>query len=367
VRAGQFDAADQTLDLAVTSAGSATLRAYRNVSQTVGGFAVGPAVATVADPRALASVTPAPPGSSVQFGTDLVVVAGFTSNSIQSFSASGSGEFVARDVIQVGRRPGGVSTVPGSSRPDRGVTAALASIAPGGLGEVVDVLVSQDGDLSLSGSAVGPSNPTDIECRDLDGDGVPDVVVTSDDGTVNVLRGTPMGLAFSGSFVVGDLPAKDGALGDFDGDGRLDLAVASLGGSGPEGSNVSLFLNESVPGGAPTFRPAATFAEGDGVRLIETGRLTPDTGDGLATVSDDVVDALASGEAAGLVTIVRFTTPDFVACVGDFNGDRTIDGVDLCHLLHAWGMPGLTDIDGDGTTDAVDLANLLARWGSCDA
>jgi hypothetical protein len=53
--------------------------------------------------------------------------------------------------------------------------------------------------------------------------------------------------------------------------------------------------------------------------------------------------------------------------VGDFNGDRTIDGVDLCHLLHAWGMPGLTDIDGDGTTDAVDLANLLARWGSCDA
>ena len=370
VRAGRFDDTDQTIDLAVVSAASATLRAYRNLSQTVAGFVAAAPVTTVADPRALASVTPAPAGAGggLQLGTDSVVVAGGGSNSLQGFSSEGEADFVAKNVIQVGRRPGGVSTRPGSSKPDRGVTAALSSITEGGPGEVVTVSVDAQGELALTGSALGPSAPTDIECRDLDGDGLPDAVVAAENGTVSVLRGTPSGFAFSGSFPVGALPARDGALGDFDGDGRLDLAVASRGSEGKSGSQVSLFLNESVPGGAPTFRPAGTFAEDKGVRLLESGRLTQDLTDGLVTVSDEVSGTSSlAGAPVGTVTIVRFTTPEFVPCLGDFDGNRTIDGVDLCHLLHAWDRPGLTDLNGDGITDSYDLAILLARWGPCDS
>lgn len=247
---------------------------------------------------------------------------------------------------------------------------ARSSATPGGPGEVVTVAVEPDGTLVPVGSAVGPSEPTDVESRDLDGDGRPDALVTAANGTVNVLRGTPSGLAFSGSFPAGPLPARDSALGDFDGDGRLDLAVASVGATGSEGSQVSLFLNESIPGGVPTFRPAGTVAEGAGVRLVETGRLTSDPGDGLVTVSDDVSGpglAGGSGGSGALVTVVRFTTPTFVPCLADFNGDRFVDGADLCFLMSAWDHPGLTDLNGDGITDGVDLAILLARWGPCDS
>ena len=370
VRAGRFDDTDQTLDLAVTSAGSATLRAYRNLSQTVNGFEPGPAASTVADPRGLASVTPEPAAASLLGGTDAVVVAGSGSNALQGFSSGGAGVFVPKNAIQLGRRPGGVSTVRGSSRPDRRVTAALAAavgMAGGGAGEVVTVRVDPDGTIALTGSALGPSLPTDVECRDLDGDGLPDVVVTSEDGSVSVLRGTPAGLSAVGSFPAGTLPARDGAVGDFDGDGRPDLAVASLDSGGSSGSKVSVFLNESVPGGVPTFRPAGSFAEGKGVRLVESGRITADAGDGLVTVGDDVAGTNLAGEGGAVVTIVRFSTPEFAACLGDFDGNRSINAADLTVLLTLWGMPGLADLTGDGITDAVDLANLLARWGPCDS
>ena len=367
VRAGRFDETDQTTDLAVVCAGSATVRAYRNLSQTVNGFVPGPATATVADPRALASVTPDPAGTPLLVGTDSLVVAGFGSNSLQGLSSGGDGVLVPGTVIQLGRRPGGVSTVPGSSRPDKGVTAALGAAVDGGQGEVVTLSVQPGGVLVQTGSALGPSRPTDIESRDLDGDGLPDVVVTAESGSVSVLRGTESGLSFSGSFAVGALPARDGALGDFDGDGRPDIAVASIEGDGSTGSRVSLFLNESVPGGVPTFRPAGSFAEGAGVRLVESGRLTSDAGDGLATVSEEVSDTSLAGEPTGLVTVVRFTTPEFAVCLADLNGDRVVDGTDLCMLLALWDLPGLGDLNGDGLTDGVDLAILLTRWGPCDA
>jgi hypothetical protein len=306
-------------------------------------------------------------GASLMVGTDAVVVAGVGSSALQGFSSGGAGVFVARNTIPLGRRPKGVSTKPGSSRPDQGVAAALSGNGQGDSGEVVSVSVSPVGELVLTGSALGPSAPTDVEYRDLDGDGLPDVVVTAESGSVSVLRGTPAGLAASGSFPAGALPARDGALGDFDGDGRLDIAVASKSLEGSSGSKVSVFLNESVPGGVPTFRPAGSFAEGRGVRLLESGKLTADTGDGLVTISEGVPDGVASGEPVGVVRIVRFTTPQFEVCLGDIDGNRTINAADLTVLLTLWGLPGLADLTGDGVTDAVDLANLLARWGPCDS
>ncbi|MBU3728192.1 MAG: hypothetical protein FGM37_02950, partial [Phycisphaerales bacterium] len=246
VRAGRFDSTDATLDLAVTSAGAATLRAYRNVSQTVTGFVAGPAASTVADPRALAVVTPIPAGEPLEAPTDLVVVVGFGSNSMQGFSSGNEGQFVPGNAIQLGGRPGGVGTSSGSSKPDRRVAVALSSALPGGPGEVVTVVVEPDGTLVPSGSVLGPSRPTDVESDDLDGDGLSDVLVTAENGSVNVLRGTQSGLAFSGSFPAGTLPARDGAIGDFDGDGRPDLAVALLGFSGADGAQVSLFLKKNV-------------------------------------------------------------------------------------------------------------------------
>ncbi len=55
----------------------------------------------------------------------------------------------------------------------------------------------------------------------------------------------------------------------------------------------------------------------------------------------------------------------FPTCVGDINGDATVDASDLAVLLGNWGGSGAGDVDGDGTVTAKDLASLLGAWGGC--
>ena len=53
------------------------------------------------------------------------------------------------------------------------------------------------------------------------------------------------------------------------------------------------------------------------------------------------------------------------ACIGDLNGDSSVDGVDLGSLLGQWGGPGTADLNSDNQVDGVDLGILLGAWGPC--
>ena len=58
-----------------------------------------------------------------------------------------------------------------------------------------------------------------------------------------------------------------------------------------------------------------------------------------------------------------------VDCVGDLNGDQTVDLTDLATLLANFGVgsgagPAMGDVDGDGDVDLTDLAMLLAKFGT---
>ena len=55
-----------------------------------------------------------------------------------------------------------------------------------------------------------------------------------------------------------------------------------------------------------------------------------------------------------------------VVCLGDFNGDGTVNGVDLANMLAYWNLPN-ADLNGDGNTNGADLTILLASWGFCDS
>ncbi len=61
---------------------------------------------------------------------------------------------------------------------------------------------------------------------------------------------------------------------------------------------------------------------------------------------------------------VNMPVPQGSSCVGDFDGNSTVDATDLATLIAAWGTPA-ADLNGDGTTDAGDLAVLIAAWGPC--
>ena len=52
-------------------------------------------------------------------------------------------------------------------------------------------------------------------------------------------------------------------------------------------------------------------------------------------------------------------------CPADLDGNGTVDGADLAHLLGFWSIDGDADLDGNGVIDGADLAILLGAWGDC--
>ena len=60
--------------------------------------------------------------------------------------------------------------------------------------------------------------------------------------------------------------------------------------------------------------------------------------------------------------------PDECECVGDVDGDGTIDFADLLAVLATWGdCPGcLEDLDGSGDVGFPDVLQLLSLWGVCE-
>lgn len=57
-------------------------------------------------------------------------------------------------------------------------------------------------------------------------------------------------------------------------------------------------------------------------------------------------------------------------CVGDLNGDRTVDGADQGLLFAGWGEhPPFfihpADLNADGVVDGLDLGTLFSLWGDC--
>ena len=65
-------------------------------------------------------------------------------------------------------------------------------------------------------------------------------------------------------------------------------------------------------------------------------------------------------------TLVDFLEPDSV-CLGDFNRDGRVDGLDFGVLLGQFGCSSdcVADLDGDGKVDGSDVGRFFGRWGSC--
>src|SRR5262249_44124427 len=162
-----------------------------------------------------------------------------------------------------------------------------------------------------------------VAVRDLNGDGLLDLIVTNEvpNGTVSVLLGNGDGsFQNARNFAAGTRP-RSVAVGDVNGDGALDLAVANynLAGSG----TASVLLGN----GDGSFQKARNFTPG---ALPNFVALDDVNGDGLLDLIVPAITVrvlLGNGDGTFQNTHVSHVAGNrpWSAVVGDFNGDGLPD------------------------------------------
>ncbi len=165
--------------------------------------------------------------------------------------------------------------------------------------------------LALAGGAAA------VAVGDFNGDGIPDLAVATN-FDVSILLGDASG-SFSGPrvFAAGKLP-RSVAVGDFNGDTLLDLAVANF-----LSDNVSILLGN----GRGAFSRPNHFRVGDGPVSVVIGDFNGDAILDLVSGSSNHVSILlghGTGAFSGPTHLNAGTVPRSVA-VGDFNGDTFLD------------------------------------------
>jgi len=125
------------------------------------------------------------------------------------------------------------------------------------------------------------TGPMYVNLGDLDGDGKPDIIITAYGSPVSnnglyLYRNTSTvsSVSFASPLFIGNLDYVASAVGDLDGDGRLNIAIIN-------NTSVSTFLNTSTPGNL-SFTVGAVLPAGGGPSGISIGDLD---GDGKADIA----------------------------------------------------------------------------------
>jgi hypothetical protein len=188
-----------------------------------------------------------------------------TANRVSVLLGDGHGGFSAGpgSPITVGSSPYSVATADfnGDGKPD-------LAVANSGDNTVTVLLGNGNGGFTAAvGSpfSVG-AHPSSVAVGDFNGDGKPDVVTANAfDNTVSVLLGDGsggFGSAPGSPFAAGYLPVSV-AVADFNGDGKLDLVIANVGGNtgNPKANVVTVLLGDGGGGFGPAV--GSPFPVGD--------------------------------------------------------------------------------------------------------
>ncbi len=177
------------------------------------------------------------------------------------------------------------------------------------------------------------TSPRSVSIGDIDTDGKPDVVVANENSnTASVFRSTStlgnISFAAKVDFTTSTTPYYL-AVGDIDGDGKNDLALAC---PGPSNSKVSVLRNTSTAGSV-SFETKVDYVPGSDPASLSIGDID---GDGKP-------DLAVGNNASGSVSVFRSTSTS-----GTISFAAKVDLIGVASNM--WSL-AIGDIDGDGRPD----------------
>ncbi|HUB81502.1 MAG TPA: FG-GAP-like repeat-containing protein [Bryobacteraceae bacterium] len=253
---------------------------------------------------------------------------------VQVYLNNGDGTFAAPVNYAAGVYPDGMATLDLNHDGflDLVVASGGGSTGPGS--GVYVFLGKGDGTFTAAGNFPAGSSPASVTIADFNGDGNPDLAVTSLDKTVHILLGAGNGTFTAGaSFATGNSPLYV-AAGDFNQDGNLDLAVTNT-----NDQTVSVFLGD----GKGSFQAGATYIASNFPNSLI---VTDFNGDGKL----DIIQGL--GDARGFGASSSSYNMDIL--LG--NGDGTFQGATATPAPNAntdTTLLALGNFQGNGKIDAI--------------